>query len=154
MNTYTPCLSAWIKLCSSNVEDYCLRRHWLCCLVKTRHTAPILRHRCLSQSPRHRMKIPCPIFRNPSRNCNACKSWTHKVLTCVEYRAVSGVFQNIDPPPPLHPAPKAGGYTLAGRWGGGGSIFWKTLDNGLASYSIIPLRLDSSVSKIVIKRRL
>ncbi len=25
----------------------------------------------------------------------------HKVLTHVEYRAVSGVFQNIDPPPPL-----------------------------------------------------
>ncbi len=29
---------------------------------------------------------------------------THKVLTYVEYRAVSSVFQNIDPPPPLHPA--------------------------------------------------
>ncbi len=25
-----------------------------------------------------------------------------KVLTYVEYRAVSGVFQNIDPQPPLH----------------------------------------------------
>ncbi len=25
---------------------------------------------------------------------------SHKVLTYVEYRAVSGVFQNIDPPPP------------------------------------------------------
>ncbi len=43
----------------------------------------------------------------------------HKVLTYEEYRAVSGVFQNIEniePPPPsppsecvLHPAPKAGG---------------------------------------------
>ncbi len=40
----------------------------------------------------------------------------HKVLTYVEYRAVPGVFQNIDPPPPsppsecvLTPAPKAGG---------------------------------------------
>ncbi len=49
----------------------------------------------------------------------------HKVLTYVEYRAVSCVFQNIDPPP-LHPASvssprtKGGGYTLAGRrrgWG-------------------------------------
>ncbi len=48
----------------------------------------------------------------------------HKVLTYVECRAVSGVIQNIDPPPPIHPAsvsspaPKAGGsggYTLAGR---------------------------------------
>ncbi len=65
------------------------------------------------------------------------------------YRAVSGVFQNIDPPPPHStqrvcppPAPKAGGtqYTLAGRWGGGWSIFWKTPDIRLASYSIIPLR--------------
>ncbi len=28
----------------------------------------------------------------------------YKVLTYVEYRAVSGVFQNIDPPPPFHPA--------------------------------------------------
>ncbi len=28
----------------------------------------------------------------------------HKVLTYEEYRAVSGVFRTIDPPPPLHPA--------------------------------------------------
>ncbi len=41
--------------------------------------------------------------------------WTHKVLTYVEYRAVSGVFQNIDPPPPLplasvsSPCTKGGG---------------------------------------------
>ncbi len=46
----------------------------------------------------------------------------HKVHTYVENRAVSGVFQNIDPLPPPSPqrvcpppAPKA--YTLAGRWG-------------------------------------
>jgi hypothetical protein len=26
-------------------------------------------------------------------------TFSHKVLTNVEYRAVSGVFQNIDPPP-------------------------------------------------------
>ncbi len=50
------------------------------------------------------------------------------------------------PTPPLHPASvssprtKSGGYTLAGRWGVGGSIFWKTPDIGLASYSIISLR--------------
>ncbi len=60
-------------------------------------------------------------------------SYHHKVLTYVEYRTVSGVFQNIDPHPPLRPASmssprtKGGGYTLAGRRGaGGGSIFWKT----------------------------
>jgi hypothetical protein len=35
-----------------------------------------------------------------------------------------------------------GGYTLAGRWGGGGSIFWKTPNIGLPSYSIIPLQVQ------------
>jgi hypothetical protein len=39
------------------------------------------------------------------------------------YKAVSDVFQNIDPHPPLQPASvsfprnKGRGYTLAGRWG-------------------------------------
>jgi hypothetical protein len=55
---------------------------------------------------------------------------SNKVLTYVEYRAVSGVFQNIDPPTPLStqqvcpfPAPKAGGGThSAGVWGGGLNI--------------------------------
>ncbi len=49
-----------------------------------------------------------------------CKSNIHKVLTYVEYRAVSDVFQNIDPPPPSPPnecvlPPHQRGYTLAGR---------------------------------------
>ncbi len=61
----------------------------------------------------------------------------HKVLTYVEYRAVSGVFQSIDPPYPLStqrvcPPPHSPG--------GEGSIFWKTPDIGLASYSLSPLR--------------
>jgi hypothetical protein len=55
---------------------------------------------------------------------------------------MSRVFQNIDPPgppPPFRPASvsppnKGRGYTLAGRRGGG-SIFWKTRDIGLSSYS-------------------
>ncbi len=72
----------------------------------------------------------------------------HKVLTYLEYRAVPGVFQNIDPPPtPLSthrvcppPAPKAGGTHSPGGEGGGGSIFWKTPAMGLASYTIISLR--------------
>ncbi len=71
----------------------------------------------------------------------------HKVLTYVEYRAVSGVFQNIDPPTlsplsecVLHPHHRR--YTMAGRWGGGGSIFWKTPGIGLASYSIISPRQE------------
>ncbi len=73
----------------------------------------------------------------------------HKVLTYIWYRAVSGVFRTIDLPPPLHsasvssPRTKGGGYTIAGRWGDGGSIFSrfrKTPDTGLVSYSIISLR--------------
>ncbi len=60
----------------------------------------------------------------------------------VEYRAVSCVFQNIAPPTPLStqreclpPATKAGGTHSPGGEGGGGSIFCKTKDIGLASYS-------------------
>ncbi len=58
-------------------------------------------------------------------------------------RVQSSVWRlpNYWPPTPLStqrvcppPAPKTG------RWGGGGSIFWKTPDIGLVSYSIIPLR--------------
>jgi hypothetical protein len=53
---------------------------------------------------------------------------------------MSGVFQNIDPPPPSLPGecvPRAfgggGEDTFAGRRGGGGSIFWKTPDTALYS---------------------
>ncbi len=53
-------------------------------------------------------------------------------LDMVEYRAVSCVFQNIDPPPPLHLVSVS---SHAGWRGGWGSMFWKTQDIGLASYS-------------------
>ncbi len=43
----------------------------------------------------------------------------HKVLTYIEYRAVSGVFRTIDPPPPLHPASVSSPRT---RGGGGGGV--------------------------------
>ncbi len=75
------------------------------------------------------------------------QEFTHKLLTHVEYRAVSGIFQNIDPPPPSPPSEcvlprtKGGGVHSPGGEGGGGSIFWKTPDKGLASYSIISLRV-------------
>ncbi len=68
------------------------------------------------------------------------------------YRVQSSVWRlpNYWPPTPsppsecvLPPVPKPVGYTLTGRWGGGGSIFQKTPDIGLASYSIIPLRFLS-----------
>jgi hypothetical protein len=65
----------------------------------------------------------------------------------IEYRAVSGVFQNSEPltllstqrvcPPPC----KGGGYTgVHTRRAVGGQYFWKMPDIGLASYSIISLR--------------
>ncbi len=67
----------------------------------------------------------------------------------IEYRAVSGVFQNIDPPTLLQPGSvsspphqrRGGGVhtrRALRRWGV--TIFWKTPDIGLASNSIIPLR--------------
>jgi hypothetical protein len=58
-------------------------------------------------------------------------SLEHKVLTYVEYRAVFGVFQNMDPPL-LQSAPskcvlpphqrRGDTHTLAGRWGEGGGV--------------------------------
>jgi hypothetical protein len=79
----------------------------------------------------------------PYRCCSAKKS-PHKVLTYVEYRAVSGVFQNIDPPPPLHPASVSSPRTKGGgvhthRAGGGGwgvNILEDARHWILASYSI------------------
>ncbi len=41
----------------------------------------------------------------------------HKVLTYAEYRAVSGVFQTTDLPPPLHPAGVSSPRTKGGRGG-------------------------------------
>jgi hypothetical protein len=55
---------------------------------------------------------------------------------------MSLVFQYIDPPTPLStrrvcppPATEAGGTKSPAREGNGGSIFWKTRDTGLPSYS-------------------
>jgi len=77
------------------------------------------------------------------------KIWTsrqnsdsHKVLTYVEYRAVSASSKILTPTPlsAQRVCPPPAPYTLAGCEGGGGSIFWKTPDIGLASYTIISLR--------------
>jgi hypothetical protein len=58
--------------------------------------------------PLRRIWIQPEISRTPaafsSLDLDVGKELNHKVLTYVEYRAVSGVFQNIDPHPPLHPA--------------------------------------------------
>jgi hypothetical protein len=77
----------------------------------------------------------------------------HKVFTYVKYRAVSGVFQNIeniDPPPPLHPASvssprtKGGGVHRAVRGVGVNILEDARHRIGLLQYSIISLRsLDS-----------
>ncbi len=51
---------------------------------------------------------------------------------------MSLVFLNIDPSPPgecVLPPNKGGGTHSPGGEGGGGSIFWKTRDIGLPSYS-------------------
>ncbi len=51
------------------------------------------------------------------------------------------------PSPPIEcvlPPHQRRGYKLARGWGGGGSIFRKTPDIGLASYRIIPLQCQSS----------
>jgi hypothetical protein len=45
----------------------------------------------------------------------------HKVLTYIEYSAVSGVFRTIDPLPPLHPASVSSPRTKGGVLGGGGT---------------------------------
>jgi hypothetical protein len=67
------------------------------------------------------------------------------------YRVHSSVWRlpnywSPTPSPPsecvLPPHQRQGGYSLAGGWGGVGSIFRKTPDIGLASYNIIPLRLQ------------
>ncbi len=80
----------------------------------------------------------------------------HKVLTDVEYRAVSDVFQNIDPPPPsppsecvLPPHQRRRSKHSPGGEGDGWSIFWKTPAIGLASYNNLSamLSVTSSVSQ-------
>jgi hypothetical protein len=79
-----------------------------------------------------------------------------KVLTYVEYRAVSGVFQKYDPPPPspssecvLPPHQRREGAVR----GVGGSIFWKTPDIGLTSYSIISIRSHGTKNLFKEKRQ-
>ncbi len=49
---------------------------------------------------------------------------------------------NPSPASMSSPRTKGGGYTLAGKWGSGRSIFWKTPDTGLASYSIISQSIE------------
>ncbi len=82
-------------------------------LQKKLSTLPTL---CSSSTsfPPH-LVVPC------SRNILECPA--HKVLTYIEYRAVSGVFRINDPPPPL-PRTKGGGVHTrrAVRGNGGGGV--------------------------------
>jgi hypothetical protein len=81
----------------------------------------------------------------------------HKVLTYVEYRAVSGVFQNIDLPPPSSPSEcvfprtkaEAGKYTLAGRWGGWGVNILEDARHriGLLQYNLSTGKTDTMLVK-------
>jgi hypothetical protein len=52
---------------------------------------------------------------------------------------MSGVFQNIDPPPPLRPAFGAGGGNIARGRGGWGPIVRKTPDTALYSVYVSTL---------------
>jgi hypothetical protein len=61
-----------------------------------------------------------------------------------EGNPISLVYQNIDPPPPsppgesvLTPQQRRGVHTRRAERGMGGSIFWKTREIGLPSYSKI-----------------
>ncbi len=69
-------------------------------------------------------------YKYPTHAIWALMGMNHKVLTYVEYRAVSGVFQNIDPPPPsplsecdLLPHQRRGVHTRRGVRGVGGQYF-------------------------------
>ncbi len=77
-------------------------------------------------------------------------TFSHKVLTyiyCTEQCLVSSELKTPHPVSSLHPASvssprtKGGGVRTRRPAMGWGSIFWKAPDIGLASYSIIPLRL-------------
>jgi hypothetical protein len=79
-----------------------------------------------------------------------------KVLTYVKYIAVSGVFQNIDPPPPSptsecvlppHQRRGGGGYTLAGRWGVGGGV--NTLEDARHWIGLLQYILSMGVSGFI-----
>jgi hypothetical protein len=78
------------------------------------------------------------------------KDWKH----ALQVRAIL-LFMLLRPASVSSPRTKGGGvhsYTLAGRQGGLGAIFWKKLAIGLASYSIISLRIDRSFAGGVERR--
>jgi hypothetical protein len=64
---------------------------------------------------------------------------------------VSGVLQNIDPPPPSPPGECAFGAGMTrspGGEGGGGSIFWKMPDTALYSTYISTLCFGRFLAKL------
>ncbi len=79
--------------------------------------------------------LPMPLYRNYFCQCNVVYTVLNKVLTYIEYRAVSGVFRTIDPSPPsecvlLPPHQRPGGAHSPGGEGVGGQYFGRcqTLD--------------------------
>ncbi len=74
---------------------------------------------------------------------------SHKVLTYLEYRAVSVVFQNIDPPPlPLasvsSPRTKGGGGTHSPGGGGGGVNILEDARHWIALLQYNPYTLSAN----------
>jgi hypothetical protein len=70
----------------------------------------------------------------------------HKVLTYIEYRAVSGVFQTIDHPPPLHLASVTYPCT---KGGGGGGYTVKRVDEVVRHLHLVTQDQNTQVSNKV-----
>ncbi len=89
-------------------------------------------------------------------------SYTHKVLTYIEYRLCLAPFKLLTPHAlsthecVLPPHQRRGVHTThsPGGEGVGGQYFRKTPDIGLASYSIIPLRVYCTIGKATISERI
>jgi hypothetical protein len=87
--------------------------------------------------------LPMLLYRNYFCQCNVVYSVLRKILTYIEYRAVSGVFRSIDPFPPsecvlLPPHQRLGDTHSPGGEGVGGQYFGRrqTLDWPLTVLSL------------------
>jgi hypothetical protein len=73
----------------------------VCTKVITNHASK-KEHRCIQCNCY--FPLPMLLYRNYFCQCNVVYTVLRKILTYIEYRAVSGVFRTIGPSPPLHPA--------------------------------------------------
>jgi hypothetical protein len=80
-----------------------------------------IRNSVLTEFRGHPTRDTVPLKRKFSLHRGDTRAQEDSIL--VEYRAVSCVFQNIDPPPPLHPASVSSPRNKGGGEGGGGQYF-------------------------------